>query len=135
MDRFSPSERSNIMRKVKARDTTPERTIRKMVYAMGFRYRLNSRALPGSPDLVFAGRKKVIFVHGCFWHQHPGCKRSLLPASRNDYWAAKLTANRVRDERTSALLQQMGWQVLVVWECELKNHEKIRNLLSDFLNH
>ncbi len=134
MDRFSPSERSNIMRKVKARDTAPERAIRKMVYAMGFRYRLNSRALPGSPDLVFPGRKKVIFVHGCFWHQHPGCKRSLLPTSRHDYWASKLTANCLRDERTSVLLQQMGWQVLVVWECELKNNEKIRDLLYDFLN-
>ena len=134
MDRFTPSQRSSIMRKVKAKNTKPEIIVRNMVYSMGFRYRLNRRNLPGSPDLVFTGRKKAIFVHGCFWHQHQGCRHSTLPSARQEYWSTKLTANRVRDERTSALLMEMGWQVLIVWECELKDQDRVKGFLSDFLN-
>ena len=123
------------MRAVKGKDTKPELAVRRMVHAAGYRYRLHRKDLPGRPDLVFGPRKKVIFVHGCFWHSHSDgvCKAASVPKVRADYWAAKLEANRVRDARNMAALHQSGWQVLVVWECWLKDRERTLVSVQTFL--
>lgn len=114
--------RSHQMSLVRSRDTKPEMVVRRLVHGLGFRYRLHHAGLPGKPDLVFAKRRKVIFVHGCFWHQHddPECWRSRLPKSRPEFWIPKLKANTERDARDIAVLQTGGWDVMVVWECETK---------------
>jgi len=105
------------MRRIKPRDTKPELLVRRLLRRMGYRYRLGGLGLPGSPDIVFKGRKKVIFVHGCFWHQH-GCGSYKQPRTKLDFWSPKLRANVERDERVQARLRNMGWDVLIVWECE-----------------
>ena len=101
---------------------------------MGFRYRLHSQVLPGKPDLVFPGRKSVIFMHGCFWHRHPGCKLARMPKSRIDFWRKKLEANRQRDLKNQTRLRDMGWRVLVVWECQLGDTSAMSRIVRDFLN-
>lgn len=123
------------MRRVRGKDTGPEWTVRRLVHRLGFRYRLHDRSLPGSPDLVFRSRRKVIFVHGCFWHRHPdpACKLARLPKSRLDFWLPKLTANKVRDERLLEALREQGWQSLVVWECESRHIEQLENKVKAFL--
>nr|WP_253341030.1 DNA mismatch endonuclease Vsr [Sphingobium sp. OAS761] len=123
------------MRLVRGKDTGPERTVRRLVHRLGFRYRLHDRSLPGSPDLVFRSRRKVIFVHGCFWHRHPdpACKLARLPKSRLDFWLPKLTANRERDDRVLEALREQGWQSLVVWECESRHIEQLVNKVRAFL--
>lgn len=118
MDNLSKQERSERMSRVKSADTGPEMIVRRMVHGMGFRYKLHVRDLPGTPDLVFPRLGKIIFVHGCFWHQHPGCGR--LPKSRQDFWTGKLSQNRVRDIRNQRKLRYLGWRILIVWECQLK---------------
>lgn len=130
----SPSEaRSRTMRAVKSRDTVPEMTVRRMVHAMGKRYRLHRTDLPGKPDLTFPRLKKIIFVHGCFWHGHD-CKRGArLPKENADYWANKINRNKERDANAQAALVSMGWDVLVIWECQLKDREALNNLLVRFL--
>ncbi|CAN5219374.1 very short patch repair endonuclease [soil metagenome] len=111
--------RSRIMAMVKDRDTGPELFVRRLVWRMGYRYRLHGKTLPGKPDLVFAGRKKVIFVHGCYWHGH-SCKRGArMPKTNSEYWAQKISGNRERDIRHAHDLAAMGWRSLVLWECEL----------------
>ena len=115
----SRETRSRIMRAVRQRDTAPELRLRRALHAAGARYRLHVRALPGSPDLVFPGRKLAVFVHGCFWHAHT-CRAGRPPATRTDYWLPKLEENRRRDARKIAELRALGWRVEVVWECELK---------------
>jgi DNA mismatch endonuclease (patch repair protein) len=100
---------------------------------MGFRYRLHSKVLPGKPDMVFAGRKAVIFMHGCFWHRHPGCKLARMPKSRIDFWEEKLEANRQRDLRNQERLRKMGWRVLVVWECQLGDMNEVSRIVREFL--
>jgi DNA mismatch endonuclease (patch repair protein) len=111
--------RSAIMRAVKSRDTSPERTVRKLLSANGYRYRLQSKHLPGRPDIVFAGRKKAIFIHGCFWHGHL-CKRGArIPKTNTIYWRNKIRRNRLRDERALKELRKAGWKVKVIWECEI----------------
>ncbi|MGX5777624.1 very short patch repair endonuclease [Methylorubrum zatmanii] len=105
---------------VRGKDTRPEMVVRRLVHAMGYRYRLHRCDLPGSPDLVFPGRKKVVFVHGCFWHRHDGCKRASTPIDRADYWQAKFLRNVQRDAQNVADLEAAGWSVLVVWECETR---------------
>jgi DNA mismatch endonuclease (patch repair protein) len=120
---------------VKGKGTKPELLVRKIVYALGFRYRLHVKNLPGKPDLVFRGKKKVIFVHGCYWHRHRDkkCKLARLPKSRLDFWLPKLEKNRIRDEKIYAMLAGMGWDILVVWECRINNREALRARLNKFL--
>lgn len=118
---------------VRAKDTGPEWLVRRMLFAAGYRYRLHVRALPGTPDLVFSGRHKMIFVHGCFWHRHPGCAASRVPKSRHEFWLAKLVGNHLRDERNLAALAATGWDALVVWKCELKNRAAAESAIRAFL--
>lgn len=134
MDRISPERRSANMRRIRGRNTSPEKTVRQMLHALGYRYRLHGTGLPGTPDLVFPGRKKVIFVHGCFWHRHEGCRYAYTPKSRTDFWLPKLEGNRVRDERNIVELERLGWTPLVIWECELKDREMLERRLVDFLS-
>ena len=121
------------MSRVKSEDTKPEMLVRKLVFSMGYRYRIHDKRLPGKPDLVFASRKKIIFVNGCFFHRHEGCVLARIPKSKMDFWVPKLEGNKLRDVRILASLKQAGWSVLVVWECELKNVPEIRIRLRSFL--
>ncbi len=121
------------MSRVKSKDTSPEWAVRRLVFGMGYRYRLHDPRLPGKPDLVFAGRRKVIFVHGCFWHGHAGCRYARLPKTRVDFWADKVARNRARDGRNRRALRAAGWDVLTVWQCELKQTDKLARKLHDFL--
>ena len=119
-DIFSANKRSEIMRAVKGRDTTPEIALRKKLFALGLRYRLNVKDLPGKPDLVFPRHKTVVFVHGCFWHGH-SCKRgNRQPKQNADYWKDKIARNMARDQKNTAELKKLGWRVITVWECEIK---------------
>ncbi|MDX9973084.1 MAG: very short patch repair endonuclease [FCB group bacterium] len=133
MDTVSPKRRSEIMGRVRGKDTKPEMTVRRLVHSLGYRYRLHSRKLPGHPDLVFSSRKKVIFVHGCFWHTHRGCKNARVPKSRLDFWVAKLEDTVARDKRNRAGLTRLGWRYLVVWECQLKDLGKVEERIRSFL--
>lgn len=132
MDTLSPSERSERMSRIRSRDTKPEMAVRRLVFSMGFRYRLQGR-LPGRPDLVFSGRRKVIFVHGCFWHLHSGCPNCRVPKSRLEFWLPKLEANRKRDEENQTQLRELGWATLVIWECELKDSVRLTSRIRKFL--
>lgn len=120
VDHLTPQLRSLVMSRIKGRNTSPELAVRRLVHSLGYRFRLHKKGLPGTPDLVFASRCKVIFVHGCFWHRHEGCKRSSSPASRTEYWAEKFKRNLERDAESESALRQLGWDVLVVWQCETK---------------
>jgi len=122
------------MARVRGKNTRPELIVRKLVFAAGYRYRLHVRNLPGSPDLVFPARKKVIFVHGCFWHRHDNCKLARLPKSRIEFWTEKLNGNKVRDYRTFEALAQAGWKIHVVWECELADRQMLEEKLRTFLD-
>lgn len=121
------------MRLVKSEDTTPELAVRKLTYALGYRYRLHRRDLPGCPDLVFPARRKVLFVHGCFWHWH-GCKRSRMPKTNESYWRAKIDRNVQRDAKNLKMLKRQGWRALVVWECQIKDAKRLAKKLSHFLD-
>jgi DNA mismatch endonuclease (patch repair protein) len=136
MDTLTPAERSARMARVKGKGSSAEMTVRRLVHAMGYRYRLHGGKLPGRPDLVFPGRKKVIFVHGCFWHRHPDpdCKLARLPKSRQDFWIPKLEGNRARDLRQLEELKALGWSALILWECELKNEAFLENEIRTFLD-
>ncbi|PTD98317.1 very short patch repair endonuclease [Pandoraea apista] len=133
MDRLSTEHRSWLMSRVGAKNTAPELAVRKLLFSMGYRYRLHGKALPGRPDIVFPGRRKVIFVNGCFWHGHESCRYGRLPRSRIDFWADKIARNRERDSRNVEQLRQQGWRTLTVWQCELKNFEELAQKLYDFL--
>lgn len=119
VDRISSETRSKLMRCIKSKDTKPEMAVRRIVHGLGYRYRLHDRRLPGCPDLVFKTRRKVIFVHGCFWHMHNGCKVGHLPKSQQAYWEPKLKQNKVRDKQHLEVLTKAGWECLVIWECEI----------------
>jgi len=122
------------MAKVRSKDTKPEMIVRRLIYSLGFRYRLHRKDLPGKPDLVFFHRKKVIFVHGCFWHRH-NCKAGRKePKSNQEYWIPKLERNLLRDKENREVLVKMGWRVLVLWECELKNKEDLTKMVKLFLD-
>lgn len=123
--------RSAQMSRIRGRDTKPELRVRRALHAAGFRYRLHAKDLPGRPDLVFRGRRIALFVHGCFWHQHPdpNCKLSRMPKSKLDFWRPKLEGNRVRDEKTRSALEAGGWTVIEVWECETKP-DHLRRLVA-----
>jgi DNA mismatch endonuclease (patch repair protein) len=107
------------MRQIRSKDSTPEITLRSMLHSLGYRFRLHRKDLPGKPDLVFPSRQKVIFLHGCFWHQHSDCREGRLPGTRREYWEPKLTKNQQRDATVQAALISQGWKVFTVWECEL----------------
>jgi len=123
------------MSRVRGRDTKPELLVRRLVHGMGYRYRLHRHDLPGKPDLTFPARRKVIFVHGCFWHRHPdpACPLARLPKSRLDFWRPKLETNRKRDGRNIVLLAELGWDVLVIWECQTKNRAELKARIGEFL--
>lgn len=126
-------QRSAIMRAVRSKDTAPELVVRRLLFSLGYRYRVHERGLPGAPDLVFKGRHKVIFVHGCFWHQHPGCRDGHIPASNKAFWERKFARNCKRDMAAIAALKRAGWGHLVVWECETKDLSALQERLLDFL--
>jgi len=121
------------MAAVRGKDTKPEMLVRRLVHSLGYRYILHNRLLPGVPDLVFPGRRKIIFVHGCFWHRHPGCSLARLPKSRLEFWVPKLEGNHERDAKNVKLLRRDGWRVKVIWECEMKQPERLRKGLERFL--
>lgn len=134
-DTLTKAERSHRMSLVRGKDTRPEIRIRHALHRLGYRYRLHVRSLPGTPDVVFASRKKVIFVHGCFWHRHAlaRCKLARLPKSRLAFWKNKLGGNRLRDEKNQHRLNRMGWRYLVVWECQLNNFQRVMDRITRFL--
>ena len=132
-DHVNRAKRSFIMAAVHSRDTMPEIAVRKIVHSLGYRYRLHDGRLPGRPDLVFPSRRKVVFVHGCFWHRHAKCKYASNPKTRVAYWQAKFFANVARDRRTRRELKKLGWAQMTVWQCELKKPEKLTERLDDFL--
>lgn len=131
----SPATRK-VMRANKGKDTKPEMIVRRLVHGMGYRYRLHRKDLPGKPDLAFGPRRKVIFVHGCFWHRHPdpNCKIARLPKSRLDFWRPKLEANAARDDRDVTALENSGWRVLTLWECGLRDGAALRETIRAFLD-
>ena len=133
MDTLTPTERSEMMRRVRGKDTKPEMRVRRILHGLGYRYRLHARELPGTPDIVFRPRKSTIFVHGCFWHRHQGCKMARLPKSRIDYWKSKLETNRSRDATHQEELDRLGWRVLIVWECETGDADALAGRLAGFL--
>lgn len=133
-DKLTPERRSENMRSIRAKNTSPEMMVRRTVHRMGFRYRLHVPDLPGKPDLVLPRLKKIIEVRGCFWHQHSGCIDSHIPKSRADYWRPKLTKNVERDKLNQAKLIADGWEILTLWECELRDAEQIRKRLQLFLH-
>ena len=132
-DTLSPSERSKRMALVRSKGSKPEMIVRRLAQRLGYRFRLHSPDLPGKPDLVFPGRAKAVFVHGCFWHRHDGCKLARLPKSRLDFWEPKLEQNRTRDAANIAALEERGWGVMVVWECEVRNEESLSARLIEHL--
>lgn len=133
MDILTPEQRSEVMRRIRGKDTKPEMLLRSALHRAGFRFRLHRRSLPGAPDIVFPGRRKAIFVHGCFWHSHR-CKRARKPASNRDYWIPKLAENKKRDARNRRRLTALGWSSLVVWECQLRTMDRVMAKVEKFLD-
>jgi DNA mismatch endonuclease Vsr len=133
-DTVDTMTRSEIMRRVRSTDTKPEMQVRSIAHRLGYRFRLHRADLPGKPDLTFPGLRKIVFVHGCFWHRHKRCKEATMPASRRDYWETKLERNATRDKESCAALRRLGWRVLVVWECQLKNPARVESRLKRFLD-
>lgn len=133
MDRLTAERRSALMSRIRGKNTVPEWTLRRALHSRGFRYRLHVRALPGCPDLVFPARKKVILVNGCFWHYHTNCRLGALPKSNLSFWKPKLEANRRRDQRNIRRLRKLGWRVLVVWQCRLKQLSNQISRITQFL--
>jgi len=132
-DVFDPVKRSAVMRRVKGRDTGPERTVRRLLTALGARYRLHRKDLPGRPDIVMAGRRLAIFVHGCFWHGHDCARGARVPRQNRDYWLGKVGRNRGRDVESRLALEAAGWRVEVIWECELKDEAALLERLAEVL--
>ncbi len=133
MDIIDKEARSRLMGRIRGKDTKPEMLVRRLAHRLGFRFRLHRRDLPGSPDLVFPGRRKVVFVHGCYWHRHPGCRLAYQPKSNEDFWNAKFAANVARDQQALADLSKQGWDTLVIWECEAKDSDLVAFRLSAHL--
>ena len=127
-------ERSALMARVGQKNTKPELIVRRLLHGLGYRYRLHRKNLPGTPDICFPSRKKVIFVHGCFWHRHEGCRRTTTPKTRTSFWEEKFRQNVARDHRKIDDLHQLGWNALVVWECETEDISKLESRLIDFLS-
>jgi DNA mismatch endonuclease (patch repair protein) len=134
MDIMTPAARSQIMARIRSKDTKAEIAVRKAATALGYRYRLNRRDLPGTPDLVFPRLKKAVFVHGCFWHRHEGCKYSYNPKSRIEFWTKKFQNNVARDDRVKGELERLGWQVVVIWECQTSDFNSLKATLKACLD-
>lgn len=134
-DTLTPQERSERMSRIRGKDSASEIRLRRLIHGMGYRYRLHVKTLPGTPDLVFPARKAVIFMHGCFWHRHQDCRLARMPKSRVAYWREKLEANRRRDDENVRRLNELGWSVLVVWECQMKEKDmnEVSNVVRRFL--
>lgn len=132
-DTRTREQRRRIMTAVRGKDTGPEWAVRRLLHGLGYRYRLHRKDLPGKPDLVFPARRKVIFVHGCFWHAH-GCRHGRPPKSRLDYWLPKLERNRRRDAEKRAGLEALGWRVAIAWQCELRDRDALTARLRAFLD-
>lgn len=133
MDRISRAARSAVMRRITKTNTRPELRVRKVLHAMGYRFRLHAPEIPGRPDIVFRQARKVIFVHGCFWHQHKGCKLARQPKSNLQYWIPKLEGNSRRDTRVRRQLARGSWSCLTVWECQVDDEKRLANRLSSYL--
>jgi len=135
VDKLTPKERSENMRRIRSVDMGPEMRVRRLVHALGYRFRLHGKSLPGKPDLVFASRRKVILVHGCFWHHHDAdrCLDSRLPRSNRSYWIPKLMANVARDRANLQRLRSMGWDVLVIWDCQTHDAAALSARVTEFL--
>jgi DNA mismatch endonuclease (patch repair protein) len=133
-DHVDPATRSRIMAAVHSENTTPELAIRKLVFAMGYRYRLHVAGLPGRPDLVFPGRRKILFVNGCYWHRHRNCRYATTPKTNVEFWLSKFEANLRRDRANLKALRSLGWQVLTIWQCQLKNPDKLGKKIDAFLS-
>lgn len=129
MDNRTSAQRSSTMARIGSRDTTPELRVRRFLFSRGYRYTTHNRSLPGQPDIVFSRRRKVVFVHGCFWHSHPGCANSKIPTTRRSFWSAKFRRNVERDADNIAKLLVLGWQSFVVWECQVCEESYMRALL------
>lgn len=132
-DNLNPEQRRRAMQAVRSRNTKPEIQLRKSLHALGFRFRIHRRDLPGSPDIVFPKHRAVVFVHGCFWHGHAGCRRAVLPATRTDYWRDKRERNRRRDAAATRKLRCMGWRVKVVWTCQLDDPRRVAETVSRWI--
>ena len=128
VDKFSKETRSHVMSRIRGKDTKPEILVRSYLFSRGLRFRKNDRRYPGSPDIVLPKYNTIVFVHGCFWHFHDGCKYAKMPKSNVDYWKKKLCRNKDRDERNQKELEAMGWNVIIVWECELKKDKREQTL-------
>jgi DNA mismatch endonuclease, patch repair protein len=133
VDLLSREERSKRMALVRTRDTKPELTLRRILHHSGLRYRVNLKGLPGSPDIVFQRKRIAIFVHGCFWHRHARCPATTTPKTNTAYWQNKFSENRVRDRKVRRYLRRLGWDVIVVWECQLKSRSKLERLSNALL--
>lgn len=133
MDILTTAERSAHMSRIRARNTQPEMVVRQAARALGLRYRLHRKDLPGSPDLVFVGRRRAIFVHGCYWHRHPGCRLAYTPKSNVAFWQAKFERNVARDKEAIAALEADGWRTAIIWECETRRPDGIQARLQSFL--
>ncbi len=132
MDTMTPEERSILMGKIRGKNTKPELLVRSMLHRCGYRYSLHNKALPGKPDIVLRKHKTVVFVHGCFWHRHPDCKVASMPKSNTAFWQDKFERNVANDKKHRRALETLGWKVIVVWACELKDPEKVlRRLLKE----
>lgn len=132
-DVFEPEKRSAIMRAVRSANTSPEIMVRRVLHAMGFRFRLHRKDLPGQPDIVLPRYRTVVLVHGCFWHQHPGCQRATRPQSNVEFWDTKLEKNAARDAEKTRALEAAGWRVLVVWQCQTKDRALLARTLREFI--
>ena len=132
-DTLTPSQRSEMMSRIRGRDTKPELQVRSILHRMGYRFTLDNRDMPGSPDIVLPRYDVAIFVHGCFWHRHAGCRYAATPKTRRSFWNAKFEANTARDRRVTAALRRDGWRVWTVWECQLRTPEKVASRLERML--
>jgi DNA mismatch endonuclease (patch repair protein) len=133
MDRLSKSQRSEHMARIRSKHTSPELTVRRALFRLGYRFRLHRKDLPGTPDIVFQSRKKVVFIHGCFWHAHEGCPLAKIPKTRAEYWQAKFLRNAKRDKSSKRQLRSMGWRTLTIWECEIVQEEHLWRRLARYL--
>lgn len=132
-DILTKEQRSLNMSRIRARDTGPELIVRRTAHRMGFRFRLYRKDLPGTPDLVFPKHRLAVFVHGCYWHRHDGCRFAYSPKSRVEFWTKKFKQNVARDNRNQSLLRDLGWQILVIWECETRDIKTVEDKLHEYL--
>lgn len=133
VDKFTQSERSRIMSRIKGRNTSPEKKVRSLIHKMGYRFRINVTKLPGNPDIVLPRHRKIIFVHGCFWHGHKGCSRSKRPTSNIEFWDKKISGNIKRDAKVKKELELSSWKVFVIWQCETKKSDNLKKRLEEII--